>query len=500
MPPPRRFRGRTAIHTGAFASATAAHTIPLRSQLPMSSTALPRLPLVALMAAALVSGCARAQSTDTPAAAAPAPAAADHAVAEKPAPEKADAATPADTAKGEGKPAEKPAEKPLSSEDQAKAETRKKIDRMTLEKMRIDTTLEIAALEARRARDAEVAERTGIEARNALENARLAAATAAVDEAKAENERAIAIANAKAQVEQVRVANEARVIETETKLAKAELDLDLAKQGAAAAKRKRDQESEKILNLRQAYPAEPFVNGVLRISDRRIDFSGPVTDASAAALIDRLHFFNKRDNKAPVFIVIDNSPGGSVLAGYQVLKAMQSSQAPVHVLVKGSAASMAAVITTLAPHSYCYENSVILHHQASAGMRGNLTDMADALRQTNEIYRRINGPVADKMGISLPEFVKRMYADNARGDWSAFGTEAQQLKWVDHIVTAVVDESIDALADDPGPASMRALMRGQTGLVQRTDKDGKTYFELPPLAPGDAWMMAGSGQLYRPAR
>lgn len=465
----------------------------------MPTLSLPRIPLVALIAAGLLCGCsAHAQAVaDTPAAAD------KPTVATKPAEASTDNTSPkaappaADAPKAEG---DKPAAPPLSPEEQAKAETRKKIDRMTLEKLRIDTTLELAALEARRSRDAEIAERSRIEAQNALENARLAGETAALDEAKAENERAIAIANAKALIEQTKLSNRARVIETETKLAKAELDLALTKEGALAAKRKRESEAEKIINIRRAYPENPFVNGVLRISDRRIDFNGPVTDASAAALIDRLHFYNKRDTKAPVFIIIDNSPGGSVLAGYQVLKAMQSSQAPVHVLVKSSVASMAAVITTLAPHSYCYENSVILHHQASAGMRGNLTDMADALRQSRELYRRINGPVADKMGISLDDLVKRMYDNNAKGDWAVFGTEARQLHWVDHIVTAVVDESVDALADDPGPASMTALMGGHHGLVQRTDKDGRNYFELPPLAPGDSWMISGGGDLYRPAR
>ena len=48
-----------------------------------------------------------------------------------------------------------------------------------------------------------------------------------------------------------------------------------------------------------------------------------------------------------IFIVIDTSPRGSVMAGYRILKAMESSDAPVHVVVKSFAASMAAAITTL---------------------------------------------------------------------------------------------------------------------------------------------------------
>ena len=104
------------------------------------------------------------------------------------------------------------------------------------------------------------------------------------------------------------------------------------------------------------------------ISDRRIPLNGPITNETADYVTTRIHFFNNKDPKLPIFIVIDDSPGGSVMAGYRILKAMEGSDAPVHVVVKSFAASMAAAIATLAKHSYAYPNAVILHHQISAGL------------------------------------------------------------------------------------------------------------------------------------
>ena len=57
----------------------------------------------------------------------------------------------------------------------------------------------------------------------------------------------------------------------------------------------------------------------------------------------RIAFYNAIDSEAPIFIVIDRSPGGSVMSGYMMLQAMETSKAPVYVVVKGYAASMAAI-------------------------------------------------------------------------------------------------------------------------------------------------------------
>ena len=86
------------------------------------------------------------------------------------------------------------------------------------------------------------------------------------------------------------------------------------------------------------------------------------------------------------------------MAGYNILKSMESSQAPVYVVVKSFAASMAACITTCADKSFAYPNAVILHHQISSGSFGNLTIQRENLAEIEEWWRRLAEPVAKKMG------------------------------------------------------------------------------------------------------
>ena len=121
-----------------------------------------------------------------------------------------------------------------------------------------------------------------------------------------------------------------------------------------------DQEPQQLDN--------PLRGNRLVISDRRIELNGPIGSETAEHLATRINFYNNKDSKKPIFIVIDNSPGGSVMSGYKILRAMEGSEAPIWVVVKQYAASMAATIATLADHSAAYPNAIILHHQLSGGI------------------------------------------------------------------------------------------------------------------------------------
>lgn len=184
-------------------------------------------------------------------------------------------------------------------------------------------------------------------------------------------------------------------------------------------------------------------DNVLVISDRRIPLNGMIVPATADFVTSRIDFWNNRDSKLPIFIVIDDCPGGSVMAGYRILKAMESSSAPIHVVVKSFAASMAACITTLAEESYAYPNAIILHHQISAMLgftRLNLTQQKEFYNESQRWWERLAEPVAKKMGVTTDKFIEEMYARSSSGDWSEFGKEAKELKWVNHIVDGIVEK------------------------------------------------------------
>ena len=222
-----------------------------------------------------------------------------------------------------------------------------------------------------------------------------------------------------------------------------------------------------------------------------------ITSATADSITGRIDYWNNKDRKLPIFIVIDDCPGGSVMAGYRILKAMESSAAPIHVLVKSFAASMAACITTLAHESYAYPNAVILHHQISsqiASARLNLTQQREFFEESNRWWDRLAAPIALKMGISTDEWIKRMYTHSSSGDWSEFGDKAKELKWVNHIINGVEETSF---TKDPDARPSPPVPPVKAALAEEVDADGRPFVWLPRLNPKDVYFLYNPDGYYR---
>ncbi|MDR2512566.1 MAG: ATP-dependent Clp protease proteolytic subunit [Puniceicoccales bacterium] len=387
--------------------------------------------------------------------------------------------TDAGTTKDATKPAPTAPQKPPAAEDSPEIKAiQKEIARLTLEKNLIDAKLAHAEAKRREADAARnqtrVEERARIESRLAFE---------AVKEGE-QNAKKLA---------------RLRALETEAKLLKLQTENALGKYSAEAALFQKRQELGKIAAAAKPLRLkEPLVNGTLCISDRRITFNGVVTSNLAEHIVERVNFFNNQDTEYPIFIVIDNSPGGSVAAGFQILKAMESSKAPVFVVVKGFAASMAAVITTLAQRSFCYDNTIILHHQMSTFFGGNMRTLEDRLKFAQKWYDRLATPVARKMGSDLKTFTKQMYAHDAEADWQEFGTQAQKLKWVDHIVERIVETAIVDVRQPAAQGPQRASTQRLNGCEAKVDEKGMPYVQLPPLEnPFDLWWIYDKHGYYR---
>jgi len=313
-------------------------------------------------------------------------------------------------------------------------------------------------------------------------------------ELKLEEER-LSLANSIAAKKMESEMAELRLADTRLKLKRASLDLEVMElQAKLSVKEKGDLVDDLVYSDRELmYLKEPFVDGVLHVSDRRVALNGPIWSGLADYVSERINFYNNESVEYPIFLVIDSSPGGSVMSGYKILKAMHGSKAPVYVVVKSYAASMAASIATLAERSYCYPNAVILHHQISWGVSGNLTQQREFLEEAEEWWRRVARPIAEKMNLTLDEFIALMYEKNSDGDWREFGDRAQELNWIDHVVDRIWEMSVDRNPDKFG----RSLIFAEGTLEESVDEDGRPFMALPRLEPFDFYYLYNPDRYYR---
>jgi ATP-dependent Clp protease protease subunit len=123
----------------------------------------------------------------------------------------------------------------------------------------------------------------------------------------------------------------------------------------------------------------------------------------------------------------------------------------------------------------------------------NLTEQKEFYEESQQWWDRLAGPLAKKMGITTDEFIKRMYAKTTSGDWTEFGTEAQKIKWVDHIVERIHETSLLKNPDAKKPTTTAAYH----GLIESTDEKGKPCMYLPRLTPKDCYFLYNKDGYYR---
>ena len=318
-----------------------------------------------------------------------------------------------------------------------------------------------------------------------------------VDKLKVENdlrteeERALALADEKEKRSIELTMKRMDLDERKMKLELFALDTRQARLKSELELREKKWDWKKEANADPVYASQPFHDGRLVVSDRRIPFNGPIFNEVADYVTERIHYYNNISS-APIFLVIDRSPGGSAMSGYRILKAMQASKAPVYVVVKSYAASMAAIITTLAQKSYVYPNAVILHHQMSTINWGNMTQLKEQLELAREWERRLFIPVAKKMGMSLDEVRKKMYEKNSDGDWEEFGDKAVALNWASDVV-----HRIDETGFNKNPDVSSNMPKPMSWLVEKTDEKGARYVSLPRLEPFDFYFIYNPDRYYR---
>lgn len=117
----------------------------------------------------------------------------------------------------------------------------------------------------------------------------------------------------------------------------------------------------------------------------QITLYGRVDDTSAASVINQIHAANKVKSTKPILLFID-SPGGGVLSGQTIINAMHASARPVVAICISFCASMGAIIFENGARRIMAPNSVLMLHEMSAGVEGDLSHMTSQI----SLLQRLN--------------------------------------------------------------------------------------------------------------
>ena len=131
-----------------------------------------------------------------------------------------------------------------------------------------------------------------------------------------------------------------------------------------------------------------------------------------------------------IFIYI-SSPGGSVMEGMKIvdiIKSLEKSGKNIS-CISDFSASMAFIILQSCPRRLATFSSILMQHQMSLGIDGNIENINTYLEFIKQIDVELNRLQANRIGISEEVFKRRI-----ENDWWIHGPDAKKNSVVDDIV------------------------------------------------------------------
>lgn len=161
-------------------------------------------------------------------------------------------------------------------------------------------------------------------------------------------------------------------------------------------------------------------------SRNMITIRGPIQHESVSDFMSKSSKIDSND----IFIYI-SSPGGSVMEGMKIvdiIKSLEKSGKNVS-CISDFSASMAFIILQSCPRRLATFSSVLMQHQMSLGIEGDIENINTYLNFIKQIDIELNKLQADRIGLSEENFKRKI-----ENDWWIHGPDAKKNQVVDDIV------------------------------------------------------------------
>lgn len=177
-------------------------------------------------------------------------------------------------------------------------------------------------------------------------------------------------------------------------------------------------------------PASSVTNYDSNKKHPTIVYVGDIDDSGAEQFITYLNSDFK--NGASDIDIRISSPGGSVLAGLNIVSAMNDLNLKTHCMVDGQAQSMAFFILQNCSERIMTTNSILMAHEPHLYLNQivNRYDLQQLEQILNESSELMNTVESKRMGMSLKDFEDKV----ADKDWNFDYQEALRYHAIDKVV------------------------------------------------------------------
>jgi ATP-dependent Clp protease protease subunit len=150
---------------------------------------------------------------------------------------------------------------------------------------------------------------------------------------------------------------------------------------------------------------------------------------TSSRLLAKLHTIEAKHDTLYLYI---NSPGGDVMAGFEIINYIKSLQARSKqvICIAHNAMSMAFAIFQYCTQRYILYASTLMQHQMSLQVKGKLYDINSRMQYLNGLERNINRDQAARLNMTVENFTRLI-----QNDWWLYAEDILQQKAADQLVT-----------------------------------------------------------------
>lgn len=188
-----------------------------------------------------------------------------------------------------------------------------------------------------------------------------------------------------------------------------------------------------------------FAKNITLTSSNTVTLRGPVMPASVGETIDKLKELSKLgDPQDPIYLVL-NTPGGSVIAGIELIEYMNTLRRPVHA-ISIFAASMGFQILQNSHIRYVTKYAQTMSHQASiGGVEGNLPGQVQSrVDRVNKLIRKLDEQVVSR---TKGKHTMASYTELVRDEYWGIGSNAINDGFADEVAVLKCDDSLNGTED-----------------------------------------------------
>jgi ATP-dependent Clp protease protease subunit len=187
-----------------------------------------------------------------------------------------------------------------------------------------------------------------------------------------------------------------------------------------------------------------FAKDITLNSENTVSLFGPVDRGSIGEVMHELNRLSQIGKKEDPIYLILYTPGGSVLAGLELINYMNTLRRPVH-SVAIFAASMGFHILENSPVRYITKYATVMSHRANGGFQGDIPQQVTSrLNHVIQLVGKLDEQVVSRTN---GKFDKKSYQELIRDEYWVVGDNAIKDGFADEVAVLKCDDSLNGTSE-----------------------------------------------------